>query len=326
MPRPWQTLDRELGEYLNELRDKDLNEVTTIKPYEWALRRQFQALIDFKKQWNPRKISKEEIVWLRDEFLTGHPRYKENQIKILLGFLRWAGNRDVDRWHIHFGDTSPTHRRWLEKPEAQLIKAEAKGIERIIIHCELDLLMRRKSVLSLTVGSFVRGSERKVNYRGKGRHGGPNKSVGWHPDTGEMFNEYLDIRQSVIDKARKKNPKVKVPDALLIYELGGKLYPYKKTAIDDFLCELGGRVGFHFSNHDLRRTGGRLMYKAGVPIEKISKILGHRDIKTTIEYLGLNIDDMSESLAQYAQYMKNPFEPKMVQNDEGQEIGGQSGI
>ena len=24
--------------------------------------------------------------------------------------------------------------------------------------------------------------------------------------------------------------------------------------------------------------------------------------------------------------MKNPFEPKMVQNDEGQEIGGQSGI
>jgi len=161
MPRPWQTLDRELGKYMGDLRGNDLSEETTIRPYEWALRRQFQALMDFKRPWNPRKVRKEDVVFLRDEFLTGSNRYKENQIKILLGFLRWAGNVEVARWHIHFGDTSPTNRRWFEKQEAQQIRAEAKGIERIIIHCELDLLMRRKSVLSLKMGSFVRGKRTK---------------------------------------------------------------------------------------------------------------------------------------------------------------------
>lgn len=68
------------------------------------------------------------------------------------------------------------------------------------------------------------------------------------------------------------------------------------------------------------------MSRSKAPIERISKILGHEDIKTTIEYLGLNVDDMSESLEQYAQYMNKPFEPEMVQNRLSQEKSGQSGI
>lgn len=130
----------------------------------------------------------------------------------------------------------------------------------------------------------------------------------------------------MIDRARKKNPAVKVPDALLIYERGGHLYAYKKTAIDNILVKLGVRVGFHFSNHDLRRTGGRLMSKSGIPIERISKVLGHRDIKTTIEYLGLNIDDMSESFEQYAQYMKTDFEPQTVHFEPSQEKVDRAGF
>lgn len=159
-----------------------------------------------------------------------------------------------------------------------------------------------------------------------GRGGGKWRPIPYHPDTLTELKAYQQLREEEIARAREKNPEVKVPDALLIYELGGKLYPYKKTAIDNILCRLGKGVGFHFSNHDLRRTGGRLTNKSGVPIERIAKILGHKDIKTTIEYLGLNNDDMSESLAQYAQYMKNPFEPEMVQNELIQEKSGQSGI
>jgi hypothetical protein len=89
--------------------------------------------------------------------------------------------------------------------------------------------MRRKSVLSLKVGSFVRGREKRVNFVGKGRHGGPTKSVAWHPDTEEILNDYLDnIRQPRIDMARKKNQGVKVPDALLIYERGGSSTPTRR--------------------------------------------------------------------------------------------------
>jgi hypothetical protein len=69
-----------------------------------------------------------------------------------------------------------------------------------------------------------------------------------------------------------------------------------------------------------------MMYRSGVRLEHIAKIFGHADTKTTIRYLGLDFDDMSDAMSKYAQYMENPFEPKMVQNEVGQEIGGQSGI
>ncbi len=134
------------------------------------------------------------------------------------------------------------------------------------------------------------------------------------------------VRQPAINKARKKNPHVKVPDELLIYERNGELYPYKKTAIDQVLARLGERVGIYFTNHDLRRTCGRMMYRSGVRLEQIAKIFGHSDTRTTIRYLGLDFEDMSETMNAYARYQNTPVVPKMVQNEESQLIGGRSGI
>jgi integrase len=42
--------------------------------------------------------------------------------------------------------------------------------------------------------------------------------------------------------------------------------------------------------HDLRRTYAQLGYSAGVPITQISVLLGHSSVKTTQEYLNLNLD------------------------------------
>jgi integrase len=42
--------------------------------------------------------------------------------------------------------------------------------------------------------------------------------------------------------------------------------------------------------HDCRRTYARIGYDAGVPVEQISKLLGHADVKTTMLYLGIDID------------------------------------
>ncbi len=47
-----------------------------------------------------------------------------------------------------------------------------------------------------------------------------------------------------------------------------------------------------------------MMWKARVKIETISSILGHEDIRTTIDYLGLNLTDMMEGMQAYAQYQK----------------------
>ncbi len=116
-----------------------------------------------------------------------------------------------------------------------------------------------------------------------------------------------------------------MPEELLIYEQGGELKPYHKTSIDDFLKGLGARVGVELSNHDLRRTCGRMMYRAEIRIEAIARIFGHADTRTTIRYLGLDFEDMSSSMKQYAQY-QNTVVPQMVQSEESQIKGGPIGI
>jgi integrase len=42
--------------------------------------------------------------------------------------------------------------------------------------------------------------------------------------------------------------------------------------------------------HDLRRTYAELGRRAGVPIAQISRLLGHATIKTTQEYLNIQLD------------------------------------
>ncbi|MDD1746985.1 MAG: site-specific integrase [Methanomassiliicoccales archaeon] len=119
-----------------------------------------------------------------------------------------------------------------------------------------------------------------------------------------------------------------VPDlpSLFVYEQRGNVRPYRKTAMDNILKRLGSRIGTDFSNHDLRRTCGRMMYRAGVRIEQIARIFGHADTRTTIHYLGLDYDDMSDAMSLYAQYQKAPIVPKMVQNGFSQMNGGPIGI
>lgn len=113
---------------------------------------------------------------------------------------------------------------------------------------------------------------------------------------------------------------------LLIYERAGKLHAYKKTAVDKMLTELGDRVGFRFTNHDLRRTFGRMMYRAGVKIEEIARIFGHSDTRTMMRHLGLDMEDMSSAMGQLAAYQASTYFPKTERNILSQEKSGQSGI
>ena len=162
---------------------------------------------------------------------------------------------------------------------------------------------------------------RTITVLGKGRNGGKWRKINWHPDTARILEEYLrDYRGKEIAKAKRKNPSVKIPDNLLIYERNGQLHHYKKTAIDKMVKSAGERAEIYaVSNHDLRRSCGRLMYQAGVRIEVIAKIFGHSDTKTTIRYLGLDLDDIGDALSQYAKFMSVP---KTVQNDQSQYFSG----
>lgn len=62
------------------------------------------------------------------------------------------------------------------------------------------------------------------------------------------------------------------------------------NAIWDVVAHYCKGLDFDVTPHDLRRTAAKLMLDGGAPIEQISLILGHADIKTTQRYLGVALD------------------------------------
>ncbi|HEY3420623.1 MAG TPA: site-specific integrase, partial [Methanomassiliicoccales archaeon] len=179
----------------------------------------------------------------------------------------------------------------------------AVGLERILVHFELDCMMRRCEVLRLTVEDVKDG---RIDIWGKGRSGGKPRSVPWHPRTGQEWMYYLKLREGLIAKARETNPTLVIPDEVMIYERRGELHPYRKTAIDRMVKNVGERAMIpkeEISNHVLRRSGARIHKRAGTPTATIMKILGHKTEEQTQRYLGLNLDDMSEGMVKAEEFM-----------------------
>lgn len=74
----------------------------------------------------------------------------------------------------------------------------------------------------------------------------------------------------------------------------------KGSGIDEMLKPLGEQIGVKFSNHTLRRTFGRTMYRSGVEVATISKMMGHESIDQTLKYIGVDLDDMNSAMAAFA--------------------------
>jgi integrase len=311
MPSAWWLLGKEIDRYLKELEESDRSP-RTIENYCWSLKYLFQGLRDAKLTINPRKVGRRELEHLRKEYLAGTESYRAYMVKLLRLFLKWAGNKEVASLRIGFRDDGIHKNRWLTDEEAMTLKMSAQGVERMVVHCELDLGMRRIEVMRLRVNDFqATNSTNTVLVHGKGRYGGKYRTISWHPDTPAELEAWLNVRDETIRRVRERNPGVSVPDNLLLYARGKELHAYNDSGIDAILKGLSERTGVRFSNHDLRRTCGRMMHRSGVRTEEIARIFGHSDTRTTLKYLGLDHEDMSEAMAQYAQYQKAVVFPKV---------------
>lgn len=93
-------------------------------------------------------------------------------------------------------------------------------------------------------------------------------------------------------------------------------------ALDDkVIVPLHERLGFHFANHTLRRTFGRRLFHAEVPVETIPKFLGHESTVETLKYIGIDLDDMDEGMAKIAQYDRKKSLLKLVPMNQARQVG-----
>ena len=111
----------------------------------------------------------------------------------------------------------------------------------------------------------------------------------------------------------KINLDLKIPSQMVIHNRSkrGCLTAYGETGLDgvidrvkDGMREKYGR-DLAFSNHTLRRTCGRRLWKQGVKIEIIQNILGHESPAMTYQYLGINLKDQDETMQSLDGYINS---------------------
>lgn len=302
--------------YLNAQRDAYLNALTNRKAVTKSTTDEYGRLITLAtKAWRaaglepkPKKVGEEEINLLRHE-LYSHlsPTVNRRQVSIIGQYLKFHGNNIVERLMIPWPPNTRPNAKWLSDEEGlMLLDAARDPLEKMLVHLELRLMLRRVEVIRLTVKDVEMNI---LKVRGKGRLGGKWRTLAWAPDTLSVIQEYSMYREELIKNALEVKPDQTIPENIMIYaQYGWKLGSYQETAIDSMVKEVGIHARIKpedVSNHVLRRTGCRIHRHAGVEIEDLSAAMGHVSPQQTIQYAGLSVDDLAKAQWKVESYLED---------------------
>lgn len=253
----------------------------------------------------PSKIGKTEIDYLFDTTWANlEGTTQKGYANMFSMFLRYYNNFIFDELEIRYPADERVNVDWLSAIDMiTLMDAPLTPIQALAVHLELCLCLRRVECIRLRL-SDVRGDHLLI--RGKG---GKQRTVPFHPDTPSLLRDWIHKRNEIIEEAQGIKPDIEVPEHLFIWtryrskiQIGA--YSENGDAFDDAVkTPVREMTGIQFSNHTLRRTGGRMMWKSGkVPIETIAKIYGHSSTSITERYIGVNFDDMDQAMDAFSEY------------------------
>ncbi len=289
------TIDSAIDIFIESKVKKGLTK-SSIDFYRDQCRIVFKVLQSHDVKILPHNLTEEQADWYR-EFLKDTKKKVSTQNDYLAALEQitiFYKNTSVVNTRTRMPtDTRPTV-DWLEIDDAKrLIDNVRNIIEEIIIHLELCMGLRRCEILRLRLCDI------RYNYivvTGKGPRGGKIRMVPFHPNTKSIIDRYLKYRESLVKQTRKTTG---ITDSLIVWRKGNNISGYSESGISKIVDLLGKHLGMKFSNHTLRRSFGRILWKSGVPIETIAKLLGHETTAMTMLYIGVNYDDMNQAMSNF---------------------------
>lgn len=218
----------------------------------------------FLSQWKPGKnrcFYRSHI----STFLKRHKNYCVDE-------KRWADPKDLR-----------PHAKWLNLDEVRnILITDFNPVEEFVVRLALDMALRRCEIQRLQLDDIDRRRE-LIDIRGKWH---VLRSVPFSDDFPKILERYLHYR----DALKKKHKRLIEPPQVIMTYYRGHLKGCSETYLDDRREDACVKVGFQFGYQELRRTWARQAYDAGADLKDIQDILGHKDITTTIMYIGVRID------------------------------------
>lgn len=257
-----------------------------------------------KKETHPCRISEEEIRWLLyEEFphrnFTFHTQ--RGYIFALHQLMKFCGNNIIDNMKLKWPKNNRPNADWLTFEEAeQLLSYKGDPHQKLAIHLMLCLGLRRGECITLCK-DWIHGNY--IQVLGKGPGGGKWRPVPFHKNTPQLLTDYYAYRSNEIAKAKKKRPASTIdpPELFITCQSGGRIGSFASSGYGwdrRTIFPIRDEIGFHFSNHTLRRTFGRTMYYVGkTDIVTLARIMGHESTSETLKYIGVDLDEMSSAMA-----------------------------
>lgn len=109
------------------------------------------------------------------------------------------------------------------------------------------------------------------------------------PKTVRLNNPALDVIN-----ARKKL----YPNDVFLFQVHSnraKDKPISRISVSRVLKAAGEKVKLQINTHSMRKSRGKAMFDAGVPVAKISKVLNHSSEAVTLRYLGITQEQILQT-------------------------------
>lgn len=292
-----------LKDYIQWLNDKEQSPFTIN-----GKRRVVKKAIITLKEKDPRTFDDKDIRLFLSPFEPG--RTRKFYRTYLNDFLKFCGNHVIASMTFNDPKDNRVNVRWLTESQISRIKStKMTSREEIVISFAMDFGLRRSAIQRIRINDIDIHNE-VLTVRSKGN---VLRTIPFPPDFNIILDRWLNERDRLISKHG-----VEDPGTLLIVYYRGELKPPERTTLDEAYISVSDKVGFHFSFHDLRRTWARTAWEIGIPIESIAQVLGHRDTKTTLRYIGAEIKHTREAMQKmYAHRSGLNYTKQVVENREG---------
>jgi integrase len=75
--------------------------------------------------------------------------------------------------------------------------------------------------------------------------------------------------------------------------------PITRGSVSKVFNDAGQRLGINVNSHSMRKSRGAIMYKDGVPLPVIARVLNHSSINCTLRYIGITKEETLQTFDDY---------------------------
>jgi|TARA_B110000908_G_scaffold151743_1_gene186767 integrase len=98
-----------------------------------------------------------------------------------------------------------------------------------------------------------------------------------------------DIALAIINERRRERP----DDKYLFQATGNRAKslekPISRSTVARKFAEVGEIIGINLGTHSMRKTRGYMLYSAGYPLSMIKQFFNHKNVFSTLRYIGIQI-------------------------------------